>query len=120
MAQACDEFGNARTRGGDCFKAAIRGLDGDAVAVTDRGDGSYGVRYTAPSEGTFSLAVTGADGCDVGGSPAQPLSLSSGLHLSLELPMHRLLDNQPYKRYHYFHAQRLYWDLACCSSVHCG
>lgn len=70
MAQACDEFGNARTRGGDRFKAAIRGLDGDAVAVTDRGDGSYGVRYTAPSEGTFSLAVTGADGCDVGGSPA--------------------------------------------------
>lgn len=59
-----------RKKGGDRFKAAMRGLDGDAVTVTDRGDGSYGVRYTAPSEGTFSLAVAGADGCDVGGSPA--------------------------------------------------
>lgn len=68
--QACDEFGNARKMGGDRFKAAIRGLDGDAVAVTDRGDGSYGVQYTAPSEGTFSLAVTGADACHVSGSPA--------------------------------------------------
>ena len=68
--QACDEFGNARKMGGDRFKAAIRGLDGDAVAVTDRGDGSYGVQYTAPSEGTFSLAVTGGDACHISGSPA--------------------------------------------------
>ena len=68
--QACDEFGNERRQGGCAFKASIRGLDTDAVSVQDRGDGSYALRYCLPSEGTFSLSVTGLDGKHLRGSPA--------------------------------------------------
>jgi hypothetical protein len=68
--QACDEFGNVLRRGGDRFKAAITGLDSDAVTITDRGDGSYGAQYSVPSEGTYCLTVKGPDGHNVGGSPA--------------------------------------------------
>lgn len=68
--QACDEFGNERRQGGHAFKASIRGLDTDAVSVQDRGDGSYALRYCLPSEGTFSLSVTGLDGKHLCGSPA--------------------------------------------------
>jgi hypothetical protein len=68
--QACDEFGNARAAGGDAFAASIQGLGADAVKITDRGDGMHAAQYTVPSEGVFSLSVTGADGRHVRGSPA--------------------------------------------------
>ena len=70
FSQACDEFGNERKQGGDTFKASIRGLDADAAGITDRGDGSYALRYCLPSEGAFSLSVTGPDGRHLRGSPA--------------------------------------------------
>lgn len=68
--QACDEFGNRRRQGGDAFKAAIRGLDSDTVSISDRGDGTYALRWCPPAEGTFNLAVTGPDGKHLRGSPA--------------------------------------------------
>ena len=68
--QACDEYGNKRKQGGDAFKASIRGFDADAASITDRGDGSYALRYCLPSEGAFSLCVTGPDGKHLRGSPA--------------------------------------------------
>ena len=68
--QACDEFDNERRAGGDAFKASIRGLGADAVSITDRGDGSYALQYCIPTEGAFSLAVTGLDGQHLRGSPA--------------------------------------------------
>lgn len=68
--QACDEYGNKRKQGGDAFKASIRGLDADAASITDRGNGSYALRYCLPSEGAFSLCVTGPDGRHLRGSPA--------------------------------------------------
>lgn len=68
--QACDEFGNERSSGGDAFAASIQGLGADAVRVTDRGDGTHAAAFAAPCEGAFSLSVTGADGRHVRGSPA--------------------------------------------------
>ncbi len=57
-------------RGGARFKAGIQGLAAEAVSITDRGDGSYGVQYTVPCEGTYCLTVTGPDGNNASGSPA--------------------------------------------------
>ena len=68
--QACDEYGNKRRQGGEAFKASIRGLDPDAASVSNRSDGSYSLRYCLPSEGAFSLCVTGPDGKHLRGSPA--------------------------------------------------
>ena len=66
--QACDEHGNSATKGGSRFLVDIAGMPAHAIAVTDRGDGSYAVQYTVPSEGNYRVNVT-LDGSHVQGSP---------------------------------------------------
>ncbi|KAN0030275.1 hypothetical protein ACTA71_010037 [Dictyostelium dimigraforme] len=57
---AVDTKGVARTDGGDPFEVAINGPDGLVVdaKVTDNNDGTYGVVYDAPVEGTYNVNVT--------------------------------------------------------------
>lgn len=56
--QARDEAGQWRLTGGDEFQVQLRGPAALAATVVDRGDGSYGVTYTATAAGVYQLCIT--------------------------------------------------------------
>mmetsp|Transcript_6931 Transcript_6931/g.23029 ORF Transcript_6931/g.23029 Transcript_6931/m.23029 type:complete len:361 (-) Transcript_6931:67-1149(-) len=59
--RATDEFGNARSHGGDEVEIRMQGPFSNArhspVSVTDRQDGSYSVEFTMHDEGMWELVV---------------------------------------------------------------
>jgi hypothetical protein len=60
--QAKDAFGNNQIVGGDAFRVIFTLLTDSAVqyqgTVDDQGDGTYTVRYTIPTAGSYDVAVT--------------------------------------------------------------
>lgn len=57
--QARDEAGNRRLSGGDEFQVLLTGPSASlAATVTDKGDGTYSVAYTASVAGVYQLSIT--------------------------------------------------------------
>lgn len=61
IVRARDSHGNARREGGDSLTAVLRSVEhghyGDILSITDRGDGTYAVRYRVTISGAYLLEV---------------------------------------------------------------
>ncbi|GAB4815949.1 hypothetical protein N2152v2_002995 [Parachlorella kessleri] len=59
LIQARDEAGNRRLSGGDEFQVLLTAPSASlAATVTDKGDGTYSVAYTATVAGVYQLSIT--------------------------------------------------------------
>ena len=57
--RAADNFGNARSTGGDRVEGVLVGPAGEdgEVSVTDHGDGTYGIEFVCVSQGVWTLRL---------------------------------------------------------------
>jgi hypothetical protein len=77
---ARDVYGNLRTTGGDVFRVRLEGADANSGIVTDAGDGTYPVVYTATVSGYYDMGVIkGAS--NVQGSPFRVIVLPGPRHV---------------------------------------
>jgi hypothetical protein len=66
--QARDQFGNARTTGGDAVTVAVTGVYSNSGAATDNANGTYRRTHTPTVAGAVSAAIT-INGTAIGQSP---------------------------------------------------